>query len=58
MPERRTKCIATGIFHCTEYMIDLSLKFSVSVFLFFFFLLEGSILALKKSSVTSCELPV
>lgn len=36
IPERRTKWIATGIFHCTEYIIDLSLKLSVNVFSFWF----------------------
>lgn len=44
IPKRRTKWIATGIFHCTEYMIDLILKFSVNAFLevFGFLLMERS----------------
>lgn len=37
MPKRRTKYIATGISHCTEEIIDLSLKLAVSTFFYFFF---------------------
>lgn len=49
IPERKTKWIATRIFHCTEYIIDLSLKLSLNAFLevFGFLLLERSIRTLK-----------
>lgn len=50
-PERRSKWIATDIFHCTEYKIDVSLKLSVNSLLevFGFLLLERSIRTLKKT---------
>lgn len=59
MPERRIKCLATDISHCTELVIDLSLKLPVSwFFLLNFFSVDGKYMGFEDDSVSSCESPV
>lgn len=58
MPERRIKYVAIDISHCTELVIDLSLKLPVSVSLLIFFSVESEYISFEEDSVSSCESPV